>query len=642
MISLWDAVTLARTKRRTRRIRGAFTTAIAGLLFSFLMGAVIIVGGVESHLSAMYEKSMTGRYIIGGYQWSDYTIYNTAAKNSDLIAQVQVAYDQRVAAKKAAAKKLGISYDSSSEPLPYDTTDKSNGEKILSSQSPIASELMSNWIQQRQPTRTLDDFKKFAGAYHPSAYYTALSFSPKNGQWLEMKDGKESFEQDTSQQTNMNGPPSDYLDMKLAPEGLVKNYLLPSYQWQASSGHIPVVVTQKRAAQLTNFSPPKEGASDQEKLQYYQKLREKVNGKTMTLCYRNNESAARINEAIATKKLVAAHAGERDYQKPALLYDTPDPASCGDVIISSDTRSAAEKTLADKQLEFDKQFGAHDPLQRKIILEVVGVSPNGWEEMDSSFSTGMGDMISAMLMTQAFRMTVPTELYQKIPASFEYASLFGTTTTASDIMSMIRGGNVQYFAEFTSAGDARDFAKRESCQYTNTGACAPADKWFALSAYGSNSLAIEEASHYARTILMWAGLVIMVLAAVFASLMIGRTIADSRRETAVFRAIGFKRLDITSVYMAYTFFLCFDIVLLMVVIGAIGAVLLDHFLWVDTTARLQVLLGLTDSTAQFHYYGLSWYVVVVIVAVFAAGLIGLIPPLLRSIRRNPIRDMRDE
>lgn len=640
MIRLSDAMTLARTKRKTHRVRGALTTVIAGLLFSLLFVGVVVLAGVQTSLHAMYQKSMAGRYIISGYQQTDYDVYHQAATDTDLITQAQAQYDKLVADKKAAAKKLGIQYDPTSEPLPYVVLDKSTGEKQLDESSPIAQKLIQDWVRQKQPTRTLDDFKKFAAAYHPTAYYTSLSFSPRDGQWKEMKNGKESF--DASSTQTQNQTPDDYTGAQLAPEALTRNYLLTNYSWKPESGHIPVVVTQKRAAQLTGFAVPKKDASAQEKLHYYQKLREKAVGATMTLCYRNSTSLTQVSDAMATKKLLAAHAGDKDFQKPPLVYDMPDPTSCGSVITTSDTRTTAEKQLADKQKQFDAQFSpVTEAAQQKITLEVVGISPNGWEDMDGGFSVGADGLVASMMMVQMPRMVIPQELYEKIPQSFGYNTIFATRSEAKNVMDFYRGGVPTYFAEFSDASAARDFTKKESCNYGPNG-CTPKEKFFALTPFGSNSLAVEDVSSTVLKVLMWVGLGVMLLAAIFASLMIGRTIADSRRETAVFRAIGFKRLDITGVYAAYTVLLCLDIIFLMIIVGVIGALAIDHFLWVDTTARLQVLLGLSDVSTQFHYYGVSWYLGIVMLAVFGAGFIGLIVPLIRSIRRNPIRDMRDE
>ncbi len=639
MIRLLDAVILARTKRRTRRVRGALTTLVAGLLFSILLFSVIVIGGVQTNIHAMYQKSMSGRYIIGGQQWFNYNLYQQGYENKDLLATATQRYDKLVADKKAAAKQLGIQYDPTTEPLPYEVIDKQTGAKQLSRDSSIANDVVLEWIDSKQPQRKLDDFKSFAGGYHPATFYTALPFAPKNGEWREMKKGEESFEDSPSRY--MSGEPEDLQQLMLAPSGLMKNYLIETAPWQPTSGHLPVIVTQKRAAELVGYAPPKKEASAQEKLTYFTTLRNKVQGATFDACYRNTASTARVQEAISTKKAIAAHANDKEYQKPALIYGLPDATSCGAAPVASDTRSAAEKTYATKQHQFDVQFGALEPAQQKITMEVVGVSPNGWED-SGNFALGFGDMVTMMMTTQTFRMTIPTEYYAKIPASFGYDGIFGVRTGLSDLITTLRGGVPSYYAEFTNANDARTFAKNETCNYGQNGGCYPTTKPFVLMPFGSNSLAIDEAGNVASKVLLWAGLAVMLLAALFASLMIGRTIADSRRETAVFRAIGFKRIDITNIYTVYTVLLCIDIVLFMLLLGVVGAVVLDHFFWVDTTARLQVLLGLPDSTTHFHYYGWSWYIIIVIAAVFAAGLVGLIPPLLRSIRRNPIRDMREE
>ena len=68
MIRLRDAFMMATTKLRTRRVRTALTVAIAGLLFGAVLAVALVVGGVFRSIDAMTEKSMAGRYIIGGNQ----------------------------------------------------------------------------------------------------------------------------------------------------------------------------------------------------------------------------------------------------------------------------------------------------------------------------------------------------------------------------------------------------------------------------------------------------------------------------------------------------------------------------------------------------------------------------------------------
>lgn len=163
-----------------------------------------------------------------------------------------------------------------------------------------------------------------------------------------------------------------------------------------------------------------------------------------------------------------------------------------------------------------------------------------------------------------------------------------------------------------------------------------------LAPFGSNSLAIDDAKRVIDNVIVVFTLIVMAIAGLIAGLTIGRTIADGRRETAVFRAIGFKRLDISQVYITYTLLLCMGIILISFGIGYGVALLVDSLNWVGATVTAQISLGATDSQQQFRFVGMSSKLLWVVAAIVASGLLGMMLPLIRNVRRSPIRDMRDE
>lgn len=119
--------------------------------------------------------------------------------------------------------------------------------------------------------------------------------------------------------------------------------------------------------------------------------------------------------------------------------------------------------------------------------------------------------------------------------------------------------------------------------------------------------------------------------------------SDSRRETAIFRAIGFKRGDIASTYIMYTAMLSALIAVFAAGIGALGAYIVDRLYAPDLTVQAQYGFGALDLTKQVNLIGIDYQQLgLVLVACLVTGLLSVIIPLLRNVRRNPIRDMRDE
>jgi ABC-type antimicrobial peptide transport system permease subunit len=139
-----------------------------------------------------------------------------------------------------------------------------------------------------------------------------------------------------------------------------------------------------------------------------------------------------------------------------------------------------------------------------------------------------------------------------------------------------------------------------------------------------------------------AALAVVAIAAIIMTGTVGRMIADSRRETAVFRAVGAGRLDIANVYTLYAVLLSVGIAGFALVVGILAAKVVEWRYWQMTTVQAQLAFGGSDLSLQFHLFKYNSKVVLVMLTAVGAGLVSIILPLLRNIRRSPIKDMRDE
>lgn len=638
MIRLTDALTLASTKLRARKVRTIFTIVIAGLLFGLVAAIVLVSDGALQSTERMMSKSMTGRYIVSG---TPMVFDNMGDTTSDpaLIERALAEHKQLVADKKAEAKRLGIEYDAARDPSPVETID---GQRHLVFGNKIADRLTA----EKSTTPEFATFEKLTKGYHPVSVYKTLTPKPKNGTWSEMRDGKEKLSEETAQksaeqQPNNSAWPDDINDQAIVSRGLVSSYLIADYPWKPDSGRIPVVVTQKRAAAMTGYAAPKSDAPAEQRLGYANELRKRAVGKTFDVCYRNTVSSDQVNEAVRVAKEIERNKNDKNYRVPSLQYGLPDSASCGEATVLRDVRTADEKQYADKERQLERKFGGVvDPVQQKLTYEIVGVSPNGWADSDMGFGLSASDIIMSLFMTNGFRVAIPAELFESMLNKNDYATAL--SNDGSDISSIMMNFSTMYFAEFASADDARAFIKEQNCEMTMMNGCKSHDKPFVLSPFGSNSIALDNAKRGVTIALLWICGVVTVLAAVIAGLTIGRTIADGRRETAVFRAIGFKRFDISQVYVVYTVLLSL-LVLVFALLAGLGIAAMVHgWLWLDTTVQAQLALGLSDTSQRFMYIGVSERLLIVCGAVLAAGLLGMLLPLARNVRRNPVRDMRDE
>jgi ABC-type antimicrobial peptide transport system permease subunit len=120
-------------------------------------------------------------------------------------------------------------------------------------------------------------------------------------------------------------------------------------------------------------------------------------------------------------------------------------------------------------------------------------------------------------------------------------------------------------------------------------------------------------------------------------------IADSRRETAVFRAIGAKRIDIAQVYVLYTILLALLICIFAISVGMVVAAVFQQKFSPAATVQALVAYNAQDLSRQFSlFYVYLPDMLRLVGLVFAASIISSFLPLLRNLRRNPIRDMRDD
>ena len=141
----------------------------------------------------------------------------------------------------------------------------------------------------------------------------------------------------------------------------------------------------------------------------------------------------------------------------------------------------------------------------------------------------------------------------------------------------------------------------------------------------------------------YVGAVVAAIAALILMGMVGRVISDSRRETAVFRAIGAKRNDIRAIYVIYTLFLSLLVAAMTLAIGFGVALWINGQFASEATIQAHLTFVGADRSAEFRLFGVWWEALLAIVAlIIVAGLVSMLLPIARNLARSPIKDMRDE
>ena len=631
MIRITDAAVLAVTKLRTRKVRTIVTVVTASLLFGILVFAIFVSGGVLGSAKNFTTGGLSDRYIVRAQYFDSLSVPDSP----DIKARATEIYNKLVADKKAEAKRLGIEYDPTSEIKPLQPGGP-EGTTFLDMSSPSAQQAIDEY-RLTQPTLR-ERVEKVAKPYHPVRYYD-LAPAKIDGMIALMKDGKEKFTDEQKNNSYTMQPDIDagwfYLDRSITKSFLLDKKYLDA---QKNITDMPVIAPYSKVQAALGLKPLPKNATQNEQLERIKYLRAHAAEATFTVCQRNAVSKSQIDEAIRLNKELERNKNNKEYQAPSLQYGLPDESSCGPAVIKKDTRSSTEKQMIDKQRQFEKTFGAEvEPVQRKLTFRVVGLAPDAPDFNNFSTVDGIMSMIAADSLQGMW--IVPSDLYEQLPNKADYAAFYpdGMTKTANLFSSFSFSQMPSQLVEFSNTADAKSFNEKEACMM-NCGQGKPSLMYF-----GSNSVLIEQITDMVVKTLGVAAAIVAAIAALIMMGMVGRVIGDSRRETAVFRAIGAKRNDIRAIYTIYTVLLSAFIALSSLVIGAIGALWVDRTYSNYATVKAQLMYVGADSGTQFHLIGFWWEALLVVVGlVIAAGLISMLLPLARNLARNPIRDMRDE
>ncbi len=650
MIKITDAALLAYTKLRSRKTRLIVTVVISSLLFGVLVFSSFLIRGISSSVSSFAQDGFGKRYILTADR---YTVDGAATANDPAVQERAIALQkEQIVRKKTEAKRLGIEYDQVTERLVYYEGEGPSGKgKYLDFTHPLAQQAIKEKTANA-PSVGASHLKNVAEPYGATNYFEMryLSFGGENsGQLKILKDGKENYQLSQNQPGNPFTRGLESFDEKwsLMSGELLKDFTLNNTTGvNVKEGYIPIVAPYSAVEQLLQLSPLPSTSSPKDRLARIKEVRSKAGTLEFASCYRNSTSAELISTAVSQQAEAEQNKNNKDYQKPSLVYDLP-TEPCTPARVVRDVRTEDEKKLAAKQEEFALIFGKEPAKQVIYKFVVIGVSPDppgmSTAAVDGIISSIVGSYVGEGWYT-------PLEVIEKDPT---LALLFP--------QDQLLGRPISRYVELPTANAARSMLKEKNCQpdfeafmseQGPSGGQASGDPYekcaeqgtpFVLSPFGSNSIAMDDLQRGFRKVLIIAAMVVVAIAGLIMMGTIGRIISDARRETAVFRAIGAKRLDIAQIYITYVLVVSILIVVVSILVGfGISQYFQSQF---GTRVTVNALLAYNsrDLSRQFLLY--AWNnsdMLLIAVSVVSAGLIGSILPLFRNLRRNPIRDMRDD
>ena len=642
MIRFVDSLQLAYTKIRTRRIRLFIVLFVSSLLFTGLVAGSLIVSGALSSFRAFSDQGFTGRYLVSG-TYADSRAYSSGPPSYDpaMIARAETLEKDLQARKKTEAKRLGIEYvTNEADRTVYDD---GSGNKSLNTSTTIGEQVLQEFEQTNSYKLNLDRFKKqLPGA---KKYYVSKRISSNFGQSPVLNFIDNNKEQTDQQNKNFmpgmtQGIAGLSTDWTLMDSPLLEPFLLKDQTLTVGTdGSIPIVTSYSAAQELLKLPKLSVNATANDKKARLVEVREKIAGHAFSVCYRNSTSNTDLQDAVLQQADIKANQNKKDYQKPEYIT-APNTAPCAAPVAQRDVRTAETKKLADKQQEFDRIFGKPAPVAKILTFRIVGVSP------DRGFPQGfsVNDILASILTSSlGVGWASPIDVAAQVP---ETSDIFKQT-----VSQQMYAPQTSYYAEYSDATQARTAFKEQGCTLLFPGAvlepgqvsCARETRPFILQPFGSASLAIDEFQSGFRKVQLIVAGVVGIVAAVILMGMIGRIIADARKETAVFRALGASRLGIGQIYLVYTVYLAIFTAIIALLIGFALALWADSVWSADASIMMALLFNATDLTQKFYFYHFDLYDVGLIVAVIIiAAVVASLIPIASNVRRNPIKDMRED
>jgi len=237
----------------------------------------------------------------------------------------------------------------------------------------------------------------------------------------------------------------------------------------------------------------------------------------------------------------------------------------------------------------------------------------------------------------SYTASIPSQMYATLPASMRFDDL--VQPAQGLYTSLMDDDFSDRIVAFNTINEARRFISDVGCSSGDT-SCT---KLFYTDPYGSNYLLLDEIGKVFLSVMSIAFPVLLGLALVIIWFTISRIMSENRKETAVYRAMGAKRSDITAIYITYIMLIALRIALLSLILGIGAAYVLDILYAPGITATASSMFGIIDNAPHFSMFDLGSPLLLLVVGlIFAVSLVASIQPLIRNVLRPPVQDMRNE
>lgn len=648
MIKISYAIKLARTKLKVKRGILITSVIVASLLFSALLVMVMIFTGAEESAREFVRQSGNNRYLVAVQPYIPPEKINVKTELSLTEIQALRSFEKQYYEElKAKYEAVGLKYDPKLEISALEKVAYANegvpdeGRFQVNWASPVISmyQKQKKLDYAKTATNKYNDLKKLGERYRATGYYrlnqpTALPMLP--GLRL-IQNGKEDFSVKEPKRELWafgNYVKSIYNgDYSFTDEQVLSRYLLKNKIGELKG--IPVLVSAQEASELFGATvglgiEPKEAG---EAKKWLKEVQSKLIGQTYQVCYRNIKEQEMLQKIQRDFSDMENHKNDQNYQAPDLLYEYPTEV-CGEIMVKKDTRSKVEKRQAREVEELQKKLGTYiAPQHRLLSFQIVGVRNVQPQEQQQKTIKGY---VRNLLAPQdnLVNAEIPRQLYDSLPEALKFDDIINRDEedeVLSDEFAM-------RILEFTEIEDAKGILE-ETCDFLQF----DCDKDFKAVPYGSNYLLIDEIGEMFSQVARVAFPIVAVLATIMVWLTISRMMLESRKEVAVYRAMGAKRADIAMIYLVYLLFVIFFIITLSLGFSVIVTFLINHFYGAMLTDVAVTAFSIIDEAPTINLFNLSSPLILLTIGlIVVVGLLASLQPLICNVKRNPIDDLRDE
>lgn len=636
---------LALAKLRGHKVSTVISVIIVGLLFGLVATVSFAADGLTNSADRALEGKLASRYFVRAMSKSRFinpgiTYFN----RPDVKERLKQEHLQLIAKKTERAKQLGVAYDSSTDQPPY--TKLANGDEELNYSSSIVQNENAKFHSSIQ--LNLNEVSNLAKPYHSVQVFKPQSYRigtlSDSGHNLKlMINGHEKFYDTTNESSTSHVEQKQYLQLLWlvsAPDNVLSQYMLPhNGNWKPSDGSIPLVLPIGQIEKVLGLQTLDKNATVKQKLARLNDVKKRAQNLEFTVCYRNGASQNLFDKYYQQQKDMRIGKGTANYVEPTVLYALPDDTKCANPYIIKDTRTAQQRQIEQNQAQFDREFNDNyaDPVSYPVKIKVVGLTSGGYDSTNTGDSMNLLDIVDDMF-TISMSNNIPDSLMDQIPNATKaaYPDMFRATNWYD---------NNAAFIEFKSLDDAQRFINEQGCDLnSDQTACKNGDQHkYVMTLSISNAGAINQLREIINNVLAISYLILGIISIIIMWLVIGRTIADSRHETAVFRAIGLKQRNVYQIYISYALILSTFMIIVAIIIGIIGAGIIDYLYSPAVTTQLQYNLMDTSPDSAIRFIGFdAKNILLLIAAIYLSGLISAILATLLRRHRPVINDLRNQ